>query len=242
MIRVGTAGWSLPTDWRERFPDGESHLERYAGVLSACEINRTFKTMPRDSTFGRWADTVPEDFRFSVKTPREITHDRRLADATGPLERFLDGIRHLGERLGPVLVQLPPSLEYEAEGAHEFLAALRDRHDGPVALEARHGSWFGEEPDSLLRSRRVTRVAADPPRADADGRPGGHGGLAYFRLHGSPDTYRSPYRGADLDAWEEAVRRADGAAGEVWCIFDNTAEGEATGDALELARRLEGGG
>ncbi|NIP58647.1 MAG: DUF72 domain-containing protein [Gemmatimonadetes bacterium] len=78
MVRIGTAGWSLARKWQDRFPDGYSHLERYASVLSACELDRAFRTMPRDGTFERWSGTVPPSFRFSVKLPREITHDRRL--------------------------------------------------------------------------------------------------------------------------------------------------------------------
>ena len=242
MIRIGTAGWSLPGEWKDRFPEGESHLERYSGLLGACEINRTFKKMPRDATFERWAGTVPDAFRFSVKVHREISHDRRLQGTEEALASFLASVRHLGERLGPLLLQLPPSLDFDGDVAARFLEKLRERHDGPVALEARHASWFGAGAEELLRKWRVGRVAADPPRADADGSPGGHPDLAYFRLHGSPDTYYSAYRdGNGLETWAERVRAAAADAGEVWCIFDNTAAGEGTGDALALRDALGDG-
>lgn len=264
MIRVGTAGWSLPTRWQDRFPEGDTHLHRYARVLDAVEINRTFKKLPRPSTFRRWAESVPDGFRFSVKLPREVTHHRRLEDAEGPLEEFLEAVGELGGRLGPVLIQLPPSLEYDADVAAAFLRTLRDLRGpdaGPDALEARHESWFADEVDALLAEHRVARVAADPPRAEADGRPGGFEGLAYFRLHGQPRTYYSAYReDADktyvddgsaaeeaagsapgLEGWAERVREATGRAEEVWCIFDNTARGEGTGDALAMLELLEDG-
>ena len=244
MIRVGTAGWSIPSELKEEFPEGDSHLERYGRVFTACEINRTFKKMPRDSTFERWAETVPEDFRFSVKVSREITHDHRLEEVAEPVEAFLDGIHHLGDRLGPLLIQLPPSLEIDFEVARDFLSVLRERHDGGVALEARHESWFGEEAEDLLTEHGVARVAADPPRAEEDGDPGGTDELAYFRLHGQPEIYRSPYRDDGLEGWLERVREAadspEDEEREVWLVFDNTAEGEGTADALRARDELEG--
>lgn len=241
-VRIGTAGWRIPKELRDGFPDwgDRTQLWGYARRLDAVEINKTFHRLPMASTFGKWRDRVPEDFRFSLKAPREITHDRRLEDAGGPLEEFLGRAGELGGRLGVLLFQLPPSLEFDRELAASFLGALRERHDGAVALEPRHGSWFRGEPEALLREHGVTRVAADPPRADADGRPAADRGTVYFRLHGTPETYRSAYRGDGLQAWAGRVREAAGDAGEVWCIFDNTAEGEGTADALELRERLGG--
>lgn len=241
MIRIGTTGWSLPTQWQDHFPDGKSHLHRYAQVFRGVEISRTFRKTPQASTFERWAGSVPETFRFAVKLPSEITHDRRLEDAEGPLEEFLDVVEHLGDRLGPLLVQLPPSLEFDVEVADAFLRTLRTRHGGGVALEGRHPSWFGPEADELFRTHLVSRVAADPPRADSDGRPGGFRTLAYFRLHGSPETYYSDYRTDGLEDWAGRIRRALAEAHELWCIFDNTAAGESTPDALELLKRLGDG-
>ena len=99
MIRVGTAGWTLPTGWQDRFPEGETHLDSYGRVFRAVEINRTFRNTPRPSTFARWADSVPDGFRFSVKTPREVTHDRRLEDVREPLSEFLEAASRLADRL-----------------------------------------------------------------------------------------------------------------------------------------------
>lgn len=241
MIRIGTTGWSLPTQWQDHFPDGRSHLHRYSQVFDGVEISRTFRKMPQRSTFERWAGSVPDTFRFSVKLPKEITHDRRLDDAEEPLGEFLDTVGHLGDRLGPLLVQLPPSLAFDPEVADSFLRVLRARHAGGVVLEARHQSWFDRTADELLKSHLVSRVAADPPRAEDDGRPGGFRTLAYFRLHGAPETYYSAYRDDGLEDWAGRVRSALADARELWCIFDNTAAGESTPDALELLTRLGNG-
>lgn len=241
-VRIGTAGWRVPKELRDGFPDwgDRTQLWGYARRLDAVEINKTFYDLPMASTFGKWRERVPGEFRFSLKAPREITHDRRLEDAGDPLAEFLGRARELEDRLGVLLFQLPPSLQFDEQLATSFLDDLRERHEGTVALEARHESWFREGPEELLRERGVTRVAADPPRAGGDGRPGADRGSVYFRLHGTPEAYRSPYRGNGLDRWEERVREAAGDAREVWCVFDNTAEGEGTADALELRERIGG--
>lgn len=239
-VRVGTAGWRIPKELRDRFPDwgDRTQLWGYARRLDAVEINKTFYDLPMASTFAKWRDRVPGEFRFALKAPRTITHDRRLEEAGEPLAEFLDRAGELEGRLGVLLFQLPPSLEFDRATAASFLEELRDRYPGAVALEARHDSWFREGPEALLEEHGVTRVAADPPRAEEDGRPGADREAVYFRLHGTPETYRSAYRGEDLDRWERRVRDAAGTAAEVWCVFDNTAEGEGTPDALALMRRL----
>lgn len=241
-VRIGTAGWRIPKELRDGFPEwgDRTQLWSYARRLDAVEINKTFHRLPMGSTFAKWRDRVPDEFRFSLKAPREITHDRRLEDVGEPLEEFLRRAGELEDRLGVLLFQLPPSLEFDRELSGPFLDALRDRHDGAAALEPRHESWFRDEPETLLRDHGVARVAADPPRADADGRPGADRETVYFRLHGTPDTYRSAYRGDGLRMWAERVREAAETVGEVWCVFDNTAEGEGTADALALREGLDG--
>jgi uncharacterized protein YecE (DUF72 family) len=207
--------------------------------LPAVEINSTFYRPHRAGTFARWAASVPRAFRFSVKIPREITHDQRLIKSAPLLDAFLTQVAPLGSRLGCLLVQLPPSLAFEARVARAFLTVLRTRFDRGVALEPRHESWFGSSANRLLTEFKVARVAADPPRAKGDGEVGGWRGLAYFRLHGSPRIYYSRYGEDYLDAladklWDLRRRRIP-----TWCIFDNTALGAATSDALSVARRLE---
>ncbi|HEX9106879.1 MAG TPA: DUF72 domain-containing protein, partial [Longimicrobiales bacterium] len=178
-------------------------------------------------------------FRFALKLPRRITHTLRLRDAGEDLTSFVRATEALGDRRGPLLVQLPPSLAFEAGVAERFLAALRRLAPGPDALEPRHATWFTEQATSLLAAYRVARVAADPPRAPGDGAPAGSAELAYFRLHGTPRIYYSDYDEAALELWAGRIAAARSAAGEVWCIFDNTAAGLATGNALTMRRLLE---
>ncbi len=235
--RVGCAGWSLPREYADGFPVGGTHLVRYAGRFPAVEVNSSFYRPHRPATYARWSGSVPEDFLFSVKVPREATHARRLVDTGDVLDRFLAEATGLGGKLGPLLVQLPPSLAFSAAVAGAFFAALRDRFDGAVALEPRHGSWFEAGADRQATTFRVARVAADPAVVPAAAEPGGWDGLVYYRLHGSPRTYYSAYSDEALDAWATKLAGAAGAA-EAWCIFDNTAAGAATTNALGVLDRL----
>ena len=169
---------------------------------------------------------------------RAITHDQALIATDVLLEVFLEEVAGLGSRLGPLLVQLPPSLAYDAEQAGEFFETLRRLHAGPVGCEPRHESWFGSAADQLMRRHGISRVAADPARVPAAAVPGGDESLAYYRLHGSPRIYWSDYEPARLAAIADQLRGAAVAGGERWCIFDNTTLGAATGNALALVRLL----
>ena len=235
---IGTAGWSIARAEQHRFPPGESHLERYSQVFNAVEINSTFHRPHRAATFERWAANVPRGFRFSIKVPRAITHDQRLAKSGPLLDAFLATLEPLGPRLGCLLVQLPPSLAFDARVVRPFLTALRRRFDGSIALEPRHASWFEGRADSLLIDFEVARVAADPPRAAGGGEPGGWGGLAYFRLHGAPRIYYSSYEDDVLGALAVKLRDLRRRRVPTWCIFDNTTLGAATGNALFILEHL----
>ena len=234
MIRTGCAGWNVPKAYAEQFPEEGSHLERYARVFSAVEINSSFYRPHKPATYERWAASVPEGFRFAVKVPKTITHQCRLKDAEGELDAFLSECTHLGPRLGPLLVQLPPSLIFSAEIADLFFRALRARFNGAVACEPRHPTWFTPEAASLLSASRIARVAADPASVPEAAVPGGWAGLVYYRLHGSPRIYYSAYNPDYLQELAARLVGASATGAEVWCIFDNTAEGAATGDALAV--------
>ncbi|WKB52543.1 DUF72 domain-containing protein [Eleftheria terrae] len=248
MIFIGTAGWSIPRAMGSAFPGEGQHLDRYARVLGCAEINTSFYRPHRAATYERWAGQVPEHFRFSVKLPRSITHEGRLQAADEPLERFLAEVAGLGRKLGVLLVQLPPSLAFDAAVAGNFFDLLRERHEGPVVCEPRHASWFEPVAERVLKSARVGRVAADPARPAAAARPGGWMGSArssrratlYYRWHGSPRLYYSRYSPEVLQQWADAL--APGPAGaDTWCIFDNTASGAAMENALEFRERLPQG-
>ena len=237
-LRIGTAGWTLPRAHAHRFPSEGTHLERCAEVFNASEINSSFHRPHRRKTWERWAASTPESFRFAVKVPKSITHEAQLANCGALLLEFLDQARGLGPKLGPLLVQLPPKLLFDEGLAHEFFTTLRELHAGPVALEPRHASWFTAAADRLLCSFEVARVAADPPKASpAAAKPGGWAGLRYWRLHGAPRTYYSAYDDSALQQFASELR-APSPAPETWVIFDNTALGHATADAMRLKELL----
>jgi uncharacterized protein YecE (DUF72 family) len=237
-VYIGTAGWSISSAAASRFPLDGSHLQRYAQVLDCVEINSSFYRSHQSATYARWAASVPKRFRFSVKLPRRITHELRLRDGAAELERFAGEVMQLGHKLGCVLVQLPPSLRFEADVAAAFFHALRQRFDGMLACEARHPSWFEASATELLTMQRITRVRADPPA----GQPGPHvptTEVAYLRLHGSPTIYYSDYPADYLTALAAELHTP--AHADSWCIFDNTAAGAALFNALDLQARLRDG-
>jgi uncharacterized protein YecE (DUF72 family) len=237
-IRVGCTGWSLPAAMAEEFPGEGSHLARYARRFGAVEISSSFYRHHLPRTYARWAAMVPADFRFAVKLPRAVTHEARLGPAGRPaLARFLAEVAELGDQLGPLLAQLPPSLAFDPERTTAFFATLAARTDAAVTCEPRHPSWFTGAADELLADLGVARVAADPAVAPAAAHPGGWGGLVYRRLHGSPAVYRSSYPPVTL-ATLAAILAAEVERAPVWCFFDNTAEGAAPRDALALMALL----
>lgn len=236
QVRVATAGWAVPRAVADAFPGEGTGLERYAARLKAAEINSTFYRSHRPSTYARWAATTPADFRFSIKLPRAISHEARLVDARDLIAKFCDEVRHLGAKLGPLLVQLPPSLAFDARPHDRFFDDLRKHWTGQVVCEPRHASWLGREADAALIHWRVSRVAADPARAPLAAQPGGWKGLVYWRLHGSPRTYWSSYDDAHLTML--AARLSGGEGLETWCVFDNTASGAAAANALTLQGML----
>jgi uncharacterized protein YecE (DUF72 family) len=237
MIVVATAGWSIPRAQSRRFPGAGTHLQRYAGVLRGVEINTSFYRDHTPDTYARWARQTPRTFRFAVKVPQLITHEQRLRAARRPLEDFLEGIRGLGRRLGPLVVQLPPSLAFELRVATRFFVLLRERHAGPVVCEPRHASWFVPRAGALLADLQVGRVAADPAVVPAAAVPGGWPGIAYFRLHGSPRKYWSAYDPARLSGWASRLMALPRAT-PAWIVLDNTASGAAAGNALQVLRLL----
>jgi uncharacterized protein YecE (DUF72 family) len=233
VIRIGTAGWSIPRPQAPAFTGEGTQLSRYARVLPCVEINSSFYRPHRREVYRKWATQTPRAFRFAVKLPRQITHDARLRGARLPLGEFLDQAGGLGQRLGPLLVQLPPSLEYESRIAGRFFTLMRKRYAGEIVCEPRHPTWFADDAERVLLRFRIARVAADPALLPAAARPAGHAAIAYFRLHGSPRMYWSNYEPERLAAWTRILRECE-ARSEVWCIFDNTAGNAALDNALSV--------
>jgi uncharacterized protein YecE (DUF72 family) len=244
-VRIGTAGWSIPRASADAFAADGTHLQRYARVLDCAEINSSFHRAHRPETYARWAAETPADFRFAVKLPRTVTHDRRLRAARAPLQQFLGEVAGLGRKLAVLLVQLPPSLVCESRQAQRFFALLHELCEHAVVCEPRHRSWFTPAAQALLVRARVGRVAADPAPVPEAAQPGGwlgaegdgRGAVVYHRWHGAPRRYWSAYdaawlqlRAQQLQQWPTEAQR--------WCIFDNTASGAATADALALRAAL----
>lgn len=230
MVLVGCAGWRLAPETRDRFPEGGTHLQRYAGVFAATEINASFYRSQRRSLYAKWAREAGAGFRFAVKMPRALTHKARLRHTDG-LDAFLEEVAGLGDQLGPLLLQLPPSLALEPTNVDAFLTSLRERFAGSVVCEPRHSSWLSATGEELLARHGVARVAADPPVTAHGAVPGGDTRLCYYRYHGSPDRFHSAYSGAFLRQQVESMIRG---TDETWCIFNNTATAAGIDNALTL--------
>jgi uncharacterized protein YecE (DUF72 family) len=237
-ISIGCAGWSIPSSQTQHFPASGSHLERYGAHFKAVEINSSFYRPHRPHTYAKWAAAVPEHFRFAVKMPKSITHEHRLKNADEPLTKFFSEVAELGGKRGPLLVQLPPSLNYDKDVAGAFFETLREGFTGQVVCEPRHPSWFTPDTNALLTHFQVARVAAAPAIVPQAAKPGGWSGLVYYRLHGSPTIYRSAYSLEFLNRLSARMQTVAKREIPAWCVFDNTAEGAATGNAIELMARL----
>lgn len=237
ICRIGCAGWTIPREVAAAFPDEGSHLERYAQVFRGVEINSSFYRPHRQQTYARWAESVPDHFRFSVKLPRTISHDAKLRDISAPLAQFASEVSGLGNKLGCLLLQLPPKFEFDAAVAEDFFERAAGTFSCMIACEARHPSWFSSDATALLTARAVTRVIADP----AKGQPGPHEPTTadiYVRLHGSPRIYYSSYADDYLEDLGKDMAVHAKAGRDVWCIFDNTASGASVPNALALREAL----
>jgi uncharacterized protein YecE (DUF72 family) len=239
--RIGCAGWSIPSRHRSLFDDDGSHLARYARRFDVVEVNSSFYRPHAVATYARWAAQVPRGFRFSVKLPRSITHDARLQGAGTLMDRFAGEVAGLGGKLGGILVQLPPSLGYDARVASVFFSMLRRRFPSTgLACEPRHPGWFEPRVDVLWERHGIARVAADPVRIPEAAIPGGDGAWVYWRWHGSPRMYYDAYGDDRLRALVAPLRDCARAGKQAWCIFDNTAAGHAIADAARLQALLRG--
>jgi uncharacterized protein YecE (DUF72 family) len=235
-VLVGCAGWCIPKSDVAAFPEQGSHLERYAAVLGAVEINSSFYRPHQIKTYVRWSESVPDDFRFSVKLPRTITHDAKLVGIDEALTQFAREVAGLGHKLGCVLVQLPPKLGFDEEVAQAFFSQVQASLGCTIACEARHPEWFSAAATEVLMAHGVTRVIADP----AKGQEGPHVPTAstiYVRLHGSPRIYYSSYEPHYLAQLARDIADHAAAGRTVWTIFDNTASGAAVLNALAIVPR-----
>lgn len=227
-IYCGTSGFSYK-EWKGSFyPSGlaaADMLAHYASRLPTVEINNTFYRLPQPSLLERWRDQVPAAFRFAVKTSRRITHVKRLVDCADDASRFFDAVHALGDKLGAVLVQLPPQLRVDVDRLRRFLDLVPS--DIPAAFEFRHASWRDESVLAALRERDAAWVETDEDGASAPGDLPRSASWTYLRL-------RAPgYSPEALDSW----RRACTAFERAYVYFKH--EDEALGPAL--AERMQAG-
>lgn len=234
--RIGTAGWNIPSQIRDLFPKSGAVLQRYSSVFNCVEINSSFYRDHKPETYARWSDSVPPSFLFSVKLSRYFTQETRLEDVGGKLKQVLEGISHLKEKWGILLVQLPPSLDFKEKIVGNFLGKLRDFYSGTVVWEPRHKSWATEEAAKLFLKFGIRKVVADPEPCpvSADFNQAVRGAV-YFRLHGSPEIYKSRYSEKYIrDLAEKVQLQIKEAIPQTWIVFDNTTFGYASENALEL--------
>jgi uncharacterized protein YecE (DUF72 family) len=235
-IRVGIAGWSVPASYRAVEPVS-SQLHHYASYFDCVEINSSFHKPHRPTTYARWAESVPPDFRFSAKLPKAITHERRLVACQEAMTQFCATLAGLHDKLGVLLVQLPPSLQFDERTVEASFSLLRASSSAAIVCEARHVSWFHPRVDRLFSSLGITRVFADPP-IDAAPQPVTVAGqFSYLRLHGQPRRYYSSYSADYLAGLAARLKPAADGPG-AWCIFDNTAGPAAWPNAIQLKQDL----
>jgi uncharacterized protein YecE (DUF72 family) len=225
-LRIGVAGWSLPAQVRQKFADEGSHLERYASVLSAVEINSSFYRDHQAKTFAKWRAMTPGDFRFSVKLHQRFSHEKTFKFGVRDLKKVVEDMEHLEEKFGLLLIQLPASLSFSPK-VERLFDFLRRTTSAGFVIEPRNLSWVCPEAIDLYREYRISKVLADPERAKSSKKIN-FAGCDYYRLHGSPVIYRSSYDQAYLEELHGKLKP------QSWCIFDNTTFGHGTENALTL--------
>ncbi|GIF71889.1 DUF72 domain-containing protein [Asanoa siamensis] len=242
MIRVGTSGWQY-RDWRgtfypEKLPQ-KSWLEHYAARFATVEINNAFYRLPERDTFVTWRERTPDDFAVGVKMSRYLTHIKRLKDPAEPVKRFLDHAEGLGDRLGPVLVQLPPNLKAVPEDLAAVLAQFP--RDVRVAVEPRHDTWWTPEIKAILEKHGAALSWADrlgrpttPLWRTAD--------WGYLRFHEGRATPRPRYGRSALRTWAGRLKEAFGTGADAYVYFNNDPGGAAVVDAEAFARVAGGAG
>ncbi len=236
-VWIGTSGWTYK-HWAGKFyPQDLSPrrwLEYYARHFDTVELNSPFYRVPKRKTFEGWRERTPEGFVFAVKASRLITHVRKLRGVEEEVRWFFSEVQGLGEKLGPVLFQLPPSLRVTVDGLEGLLGLLPE---GRYAFEFRHPSWFTEEVYEVLSHYDAALCVADSPRFPCERRV--TASFLYVRLHGSQRLYASLYTREELEDWAGFIRRGfEMGVEEAFCYFDNDYEAYAVRNALELLEIL----
>ena len=240
-LLIGTSGWQYQS-WKGRFypPDlrQAGWLEHYAARFQVVEVNNAFYRLPEASTFAKWAERTPDDFIVGVKMSRYLTHIKRLADPTEPVARFFERARHLGRKLGPVLLQLPPNLAANHERLEATLAQVPPAVR--VAVEFRHDSWYTDETRALLEAKGAALCLADSPRRTTPVWRTADWG--YLRFHEGRAAPPPCYSEEALEEWARRLAQEWSADEDVYVFFNNDPLACAVRDAVVFARAAERAG
>ena len=238
-IYIGTSGWSYQ-HWKERFYQAtpqKDWLNFYAQRLNSVEINGTFYRLQQAETFKKWYSTTPDNFRFSLKANRYLTHAKKLLDPEPSITIEREHAQHLENKLAVVLWQLPANFQKNILRLERFVNALTVWQEVCHVIEFRHASWFDLEVEDLLAKHKIAICqsdAADWPLWStivAD--------LVYIRLHGHTETYVSSYSTARLRSWAENISLWRSEGKSVFVYFDNDAFAHAPLNAICLNEMLQ---
>ncbi|MFO8100968.1 MAG: DUF72 domain-containing protein [Dehalococcoidia bacterium] len=237
-VHVGTSGWHY-THWKGPFyPQkmaSKDFLSYYVQYFSTSEINNSFYQLPAEKTLAGWRDAVPDGFQFAVKGSRYITHMKKLKEPEQSVGNFLNRVEALGDRLGPILFQLPPKWKANPERLESFLKALPGDFD--YVFEFRDTSWFAPEIEDLLSKHGAGFCIYD--LAGTQSPQMVTGSLVYLRLHGPGGAYEGSYDDEALSGWAEQIRNWSSEGRRVYCYFDNDEAGYAARDGLRLLEMVK---
>lgn len=233
-VYIGTSGWSYP-HWRESFYKGvpqKDWLHFNARHFNSVEINASFYRLQKPATFQRWHDETPDDFRFSLKANRYITHNKKLKDPAKSIR--IERIQSLAlrDKLAVVLWQLPPTFKIDMRRLEKFCEALELWSEVNHTIEFRHASWFTDEAADCLAVHNIAVCQSDA--ADWTLWETVTAGLVYIRLHGHTRTYVSGYRIKTLERWAKKIKALHKKGISTYVYFDNDAKANAPRDAKKL--------
>ena len=232
-IHIGTSGWHygqwLGPFYPENLPE-EKWLPYYSERLPTVEINSSFYQLPSLDTLKIWRDTVPTDFVFSIQASRYVTHSKKLTDPGHGVEAMLKRLEILGDRLGPLLFQLPPNWGYNGRRLRQFFEIWPETKR--CAFEFRDASWINPETMAILSKNEAAFCIYDvgqyrtPCQVTAD--------FVYLRMHGPGEAFQGKYEAQALGAWADTFSAWSDQGLEIFCYFDNDRFGQAARNAMEL--------
>lgn len=241
MVFVGTSGWQY-RHWKQVFyPEKLPQrlwLPFYAERFQTVEVNNTFYNLPVTSVFEQWEQNVPQDFIFALKMSRFLTHLKRLHDPAEPVHRFMERADALGQKRGPILLQLPPTYGLARDLLDETLSLFAP--EVRVAVEFRNPTWFTDQTKELLQRRRAALCLADSPKREQPAWKTAEWG--FVRFHEGSGRYAPGYERDELQRWIALIAETFGATADVYVYFNNDAAGYAIRDAITFAELAETAG